>query len=121
MADKIEPRIRNEDNPGGTMPDFNTDPRKPIDKRDDVETPGSYGHTDPARVDQETGNQRVPTEEEIRTQLLDDIDNTEILDEGTSTQLYRRAIADFDPDETEAQLSEHYVFRDEELEKKGYF
>jgi len=33
----------------------------------------------------------------------------------------RRAVADFDPEETEPQLAEHFVYKDEEFEKDGYF
>lgn len=49
------------------------------------------------------------------------LEHTEISDEYETTPFYRRAVAEFDPDDTRPQLAEFWVFRDPEYERDGYF
>ena len=70
---------------------------------------------------EETDDERTAREAEERAAELAEIDETEISDTHNSTALYRRAISDFDPKETEVQLAEHWHEDDDELQRYGYF
>lgn len=56
-----------------------------------------------------------------RAEWLEVVDATEIIDGGHSTAAYRRAVAVFDPAETEMQLAEFWEYGDESYERNGRF
>ena len=70
---------------------------------------------------EETDDERIAREAEERAEQLKEIDETEISHTHQTSALYRRAVSDFDPHETEPQLAEHWVETDDELERFGYF
>jgi len=75
----------------------------------------------PPRVPQElaeTDEERVARE---RKEFIAAADDTEIVDGGTSTTAYRRAIAVFDETDDRLQLGEHWYFRSAEFDKNGRF
>lgn len=96
-------------------------PPTSVDEDVSLATPGDAGDQLSPDDDQEDGGEAVPTEEELRELRYKDIDDTEISYEVETSKLYRRAISDFDENETEVQLSEHWVFTDAELERDGHF
>jgi len=65
----------------------------------------------------------VPTpEEQYQLNLagwLNEVDNTEIVDAGSSTVAYRRSVAVFDDDDPQVQLAEHWEFRCGDYEEFG--
>lgn len=120
MENKTNERSRDTDNQG-RLREPNDETNRATDGSEPVATPRGDGDSDPNNNNEETGAEGVPTEDEIRAAEIAYIDDTEIVDGAISTPLYRRAYADFDPDETEVQLLEHFVYKSEELEKDGYF
>jgi len=121
MENEIKQRVRNDDNKE-SIKEVNTETdRGSNDDIDNVEAPSSAGYSDTDQYYEETSDQRMAREAEEEKEQQEYIDNTEVFDGGTSTQLYRRAISDFDEAETEVQLSEHFVYTDKELKETGYF
>lgn len=82
------------------------------------ETRRSTTSTEPR---EETDDERTAREAEERAAELKEIDETEISNTHQTSALYRRAVSDFDPNETEPQLAEHWIETDDELERFGYF
>lgn len=74
------------------------------------------------RVFDEIGERyRERKEEREKLQKYRAIEETEVSEDATTTKLYRRAVAEFDPDETRPQLAEFYRFRDREIDEHGFF
>lgn len=67
----------------------------------------------------------VETDEEYnarqRSEWLERVSDTEIVENGVSTTAYRRAIADFDAGDSQLQLAEFYELRDPDFESEGRF
>ena len=119
MENKNKPELRQQpDQDGITINVGRSSPRD--DERQQLPTEDKR-HPDTSRSNEKGSDQRTPTQAELRAAELEEIDNTEISEEHTTTSLYRRAVSDFDPKETEPQLAEHYVYRDDEFERDGYF
>jgi len=121
MAHKNVEVLRAKDNRGSVDKNAESVARVKSDVDDTLEAAGDDGNIIPDIHDEEAGDPGVPTEDELREQRYEEIDNTEISDTEKTSALYRRAVSDFDPEENEVQLAEHYVYTDAELEEHGYF
>lgn len=119
MANPNKPETRKRDDSRGITINVGSERQRDDDGKDIPSD--DQQHLDTQRPNEEGSDEGEPSEAEIRAAELKTIDETEISDEAETTTLYRRAVSDFDPNETEVQLAEHWVYRDEELERDGYF
>ena len=121
MENKDVKRLRNEDNTESREEDVRSDVRKSDDDSKQLSRENSDGRDTSENGDEKGSDERVLTKDEQIAERYREIDETEILEEGKSSALYRRAVSDFNPRDTRVQLAEHWEYRDPEFEQKGHF
>lgn len=121
MANQDESTVRHGDNKEDAVESF---------KRlfvaafgEDFRPPPSVGDgSDSASDDSEEGSDEGDVETpEQRAERLKEISETEVSTEYTSSPQYRVAVSEFDPDDTDPQPAEHWVYNDPEFEEHGNF
>lgn len=119
MANTNEPKLRNNDHPDSPTKHV---PGQPVtDVKHELLGNDGDGHPSSNEPHPERSDEREPTPAELRAAELEEIDATEISQDHTTSTVYRRAFSDYDPEITDEQICEHWVYRDAEYERDGNF
>lgn len=119
MENKNDPKVRIKDDREGNLEDETSHGSNPGDTVGGKDRSDSRS-SDASERGSEDGDARAAGPES-EADPFEAIDSTEVSREHRTSALYRRAVSDYDPDELQPQLLEHYVFHDPEFDRDGYF